>query len=248
MTAAVTWLGHATVLIEIEGVRLLTDPVLGARVGPLVRSAGPAPTGVLGRLNGVLLSHLHADHVHLRSLRSVGLATPVIAPSGAGEWLARRGLTVVSELVPGEQTSVQGLSVRAVPAVHDGRRWPLGVRADAIGYLVGPVYFAGDTDLFDGMRDLRGSVEVALLPVWGWGFRLGPGHLDPERAARAASMIEPRLVIPIHWGTFALPWRARRCADVRGPEAEFAALVSRYASAVQVRVLHPGDRIELARD
>ena len=105
-----------------------------------------------------------------------------------------------------------------------------------------PVYFAGDTDLFDAMAELRGSVALALLPVWGWGPRLGPGHLDPERAARAAAMIAPEVAIPIHWGTFAPVWPGGRLADPARPAREFERLTNRYAPSVEVRVLAPGGR------
>jgi L-ascorbate metabolism protein UlaG (beta-lactamase superfamily) len=132
--------------------------------------------------------------------------------------------------------------------VHDRRRRPFGPQATPIGHLVqGSIsaYFAGDTDLFDDMADLSGLVDVALLPVWGWGPGVGSGHLDPERAARAAAVIAPRIVVPIHWGTFALPWRAWRAADGRRPAREFAALTSRYAPEVDVRVLDQGQRLEI---
>lgn len=249
--AAITWLGHATVLIELDGVRLLTDPVLGARIGPLVRIAPPVDIASLGRLDCVLLSHLHSDHAHMWSLRQVATTTPVIAPHPAASWLAQRGLQDVGELAPGEEKPVTGgVRVSATPAAHDRRRRPLGPEAEPVGYLIRgseSIYFAGDTDLFDEMSDLRGSVDVALLPVWGWGPALGPGHLDPERAARAASIIAPAIAIPIHWGTFAIGWPARRPADPERPAREFVELTRRYAPAVEVRLLAPGERTGLQR-
>ena len=90
--------------------------------------------------------------------------------------------------------TLSGLRITAVPATHDSRRAPFGPEAEPIGYLVSgsrSVYFAGDTDLFEAMSELRGLVDVALLPVAGWGRSLGPGHLDPERAAQAAGLIGP---------------------------------------------------------
>jgi L-ascorbate metabolism protein UlaG (beta-lactamase superfamily) len=92
---------------------------------------------------------------------------------------------------------------------------------------------------------LRGEVDAALLPVWGWGSTLGPGHLDPERAARAAAMIAPQVAIPIHWGTFALGRPARRPADPGWPARRFAELAGEYAPTVQVSVLAPGEHIDL---
>jgi L-ascorbate metabolism protein UlaG (beta-lactamase superfamily) len=247
-TAAVTWLGHATTLIELDRVRVLTDPVLGKRVGPLVRIAEPVEPAAVHAVDCVLLSHLHADHVDLRSLRRVAAGVPVFGPPGAARWLAGNGVPNARELAPGDIARVGELQIEATPAVHDSRRRPLGPRATPVGYLARGsrcAYFAGDTDLFDEMSALRGLVDVALLPIWGWGPTLGPGHLDPERAARAAAMIAPQIAIPIHWGTFALGPPARRPEDPRRPVRAFAALAKRYAPAVQVRVLEPGERLTL---
>jgi L-ascorbate metabolism protein UlaG (beta-lactamase superfamily) len=244
----ITWLGHATALLEIGGVRLLTDPVIRNRIGPLVRIAAPVPPDAVGRIDVVLLSHLHADHADLPSLRQVATRVPVLVPRGSAEWLRRAGLTELCELVPGDRVSILGVSIRATRAVHDARRRPLGPTGDPLGYVVeGPpsAYFAGDTDLFEEMADLHDDVDVALLPVWGWGRRLGPGHLDPERAARAAAMIEPRVAIPIHWGTYALGLPSQRPSDSGLPARKFAELTHRLAPSVDVRVLEPGERTQL---
>ena len=243
-----TWLGHATVLLELDGVRLLTDPVLRNRIGPLVRIQSSGPIDALGPVDCVLLSHLHADHADLPSLRRVAGLVPLLAPHPAGKWLAHHGLRGVQELRPGSEASIAGLTVTATEATHDRRRRPLGPAADPIGYVVRgsrSIYFAGDTDLFKAMAELRGSITVALLPVWGWGARLGPGHLDPQRAATAASLIDPAVAIPIHWGTFALGRPARRPADPQRPAREFTRFMQEFAPAVEVRVLAPGERTEL---
>jgi L-ascorbate metabolism protein UlaG (beta-lactamase superfamily) len=245
---AITWLGHATTLIELGGTRILTDPVLGDRVGLLRRIVRSVPAGSVDDLDGILLSHLHADHADLPSLRRLTGAAPVLAPSDAVAWLQRRGLHDVRGLRPGDTAALGEVRIRATPAVHDRRRRPLGPQAEPIGFLASgqlAVYFAGDTDLFEGMSELRGAVDVALLPIWGWGPTLGPGHLDPERAARAAAIIDPRVVIPIHWGTLAPPFAPRRGADSEALARRFADLAKRYAPGVDVRLLAPGDRIEL---
>lgn len=246
--AAVTWFGHATVLLELGHTRLLTDPALCNRIGPLVRIAPAVPMGAIGRVDCVLLSHLHADHADLRTLRKLARSTPVLAPYPAARWLGRHGVRDVHELRAGENFALGGSSVTATPARHDRRRRPLGPGADPIGYVVRgsrTVYFAGDTDLFTQMAELGGDIDLALLPVSGWGPTLPPGHLDPQRAARAAALINPKVAIPIHWGTFALGRPARRPADHGRPAREFAALADRYAPSVRVLVLAPGERAEL---
>ena len=243
---AITWLGHATVLVEIDGARTLTDPVLRDRVGPLVRIAPHVE--LVGSVDCVLLSHLHADHADLPTLRAVERSGPVIAPYPARDWLARNGLRDVRELHPGDDLGVAGLRISATAAVHDHRRRPFGPAAEPVGYVIrgsSAVYFAGDTDLFAGMAELRGAVDVALLPVWGWGASVGAGHLDPKSAAEAAALIAPAVAIPIHWGTFALARPARRAPDPERPAREFAELTKRYAPGVDVRVLAPGQRTTL---
>ena len=154
----------------------------------------------------------------------------------------------MAELRPGEELQAGPLRVEATFAAHQGRRHPLGIDVAPVGFVVRgsrTVYFAGDTDLFVAMADLAGTIDVALLPVWGWGRSLGPGHLDPERAAQAAARIAPRVAIPIHWGTFspavALPTAERPAAPARA----FATAVARIAPAVDARVLQPGERVEL---
>jgi L-ascorbate metabolism protein UlaG (beta-lactamase superfamily) len=239
-TCRITYVGHATLLIEIGSARLLTDPVLRSRMAHLRRHQGvPEPPG---RLDAVLISHLHGDHLDLPSLRLLEGRPPVIAPRGAGPFLRRAGLEV-HELGEGESRKVAGVEIRAVRALHDVCRRPwLGPTADPLGFVIGPrpsVYFAGDTDLYDGMSDLA-PVDVALLPVAGWGPKLGPGHMNAERAARAADLLRPHVAIPIHWGTFH-PAYARRGAWFSDPPLEFARQVAAVAPSVDVRVLMPGE-------
>jgi L-ascorbate metabolism protein UlaG (beta-lactamase superfamily) len=252
----IVFVGHSTVLIELDGVRLLTDPLLRARVAHLRRQVPPVDVGALAEPDAVLVSHLHRDHLDLASLRLLGHSTPMLVPAGAGAWLCRREFTVVSELRAGQAADVGALTVTATPARHDGHRHPGGVRAETLGFLVRgsrmTIYFAGDTALFEGMAELTGDpssrVDVALLPIAGWGARLGPGHMDPLDAARAVALLRPRIAVPIHWGTllsFGVARRARR-ERLREPSRQFAAHVARLAPAVEVRVLQPGEQARLA--
>jgi L-ascorbate metabolism protein UlaG (beta-lactamase superfamily) len=241
----ITWLGHATVLLEVDGVRLLTDPVLRSRVVHLRRHGStPDPPE---RVDAVLLSHLHYDHADLPSLRLLGRDVRVLAPRGSGAWLRRAGFPNTEELSAGVRTDVGGVAVTAVAAHHDNRRRPGGgPRAEPIGFVVvggRRIYFAGDTDLFDGMAGLA-PLDVALLPIAGWGPKLGSGHLDPERAAQAAAMMRPRLVVPIHWGTLRPRW-ARARAWFRDPPRVFEGSVARLAPDIKVHVIAPGESLAL---
>lgn len=202
----ITYIGHATVLIEGGGVRILTDPVLRYRIAHLRRRPSPLLAQWQERIDVVLISHLHYDHLDLPSLRKLGQATRLVAPVGAGALLRRHGFTQVEEMRVGERTVVRGVPIAATPAVHNGARGPLGPVAECLGYIIGGgampgVYFPGDTDLFPEMAQMAGRVDVALMPVWGWGPTLGVGHMDPYRAAQAGQLIAPQIAIPIHWGT-----------------------------------------------
>jgi L-ascorbate metabolism protein UlaG (beta-lactamase superfamily) len=234
----ITYVGHATTLIELDGAVMLTDPLLRARIGHVRRIAPPA--AALPRLDAILISHAHRDHLDLPSLRRLPEQVRVYAPPAAAAVVRRAGRPVQA-LLPGDRVRVGEVEVLAVPARHDGRRVPVGSDRRAIGFVVSgsaSVYFAGDTDLFAGMRELAG-MDTALLPVWGWGPKVGPGHMDPERAARAAALLAPRTAIPIHWGTYASPgawWRE----DPELPARDFAHLAATHAPEVAVRILSPG--------
>jgi len=241
----ITYVGHATMLIELGGSSVLTDPLLRDRIGHVSRIAPPVPE--LPEPGAILLSHAHRDHLDLPSLRRLGISAPVYGPPAVVSVLAKEGRKATT-MKPGDRVRVGAIEVTAVPAVHDGRRVPVGVAEEAIGFVLEAggvrVYFAGDTDLFDGMRDLSPGLDVALLPVWGWGPKVGPGHLDPERAARAAGLLEPRLAIPVHWGTYASPrvwWRE----DPGLPARDFERHVAEHAPGVAVTILAPGDSAPL---
>ncbi|HUB35835.1 MAG TPA: MBL fold metallo-hydrolase [Solirubrobacteraceae bacterium] len=250
----IVFLGHATILIELAGVRLLTDPLLRLGVGPLRRQVPLCDASLSAAPDAVLISHLHRDHLDLASLRLLGRETPLLVPAGAGEWLGRQGFGDVRELAAGESAAVGPLTVSATPARHDGHRHPGGMRAQTLGFLVqgrGTVYFAGDTELFPGMAEisggLAGGLDVALLPVAGWAPKLGPGHMGPLEAARAAAMLAPRLAIPIHWGTLLPVGFARRYGARLGePPRLFAEHAARLAPEVEVQVLQPGQEASLS--
>lgn len=244
-----TWLGHSTVLLELSGVRLLTDPVLRSRLVHLRRRV-PAPAD-LGALDVVLISHAHRDHLDLPSLRRLDPGATVVAALGASRWLRRLGRPVV-ELSPGDEVQIGDVAVRAVPAVHSGRRAPFPAPGAAVGFVVEGtrrVYFAGDTEVFPGMARLAGALDAALVPVWGWGPSLGAGHMDPAQAAEAIALLRPHLAVPIHWGTFLPLGLGRRHAHLlRDPPHEFAAQVSTLAPATHVVVLAPGASLELGSE
>jgi L-ascorbate metabolism protein UlaG (beta-lactamase superfamily) len=246
-TRALTYIGHATVLIELAGTRSLTDPMLVGGILHIRRRQPAPPVDDLRRLDAILISHAHHDHLDHRSLSLLAPQCPVIVPRGCASTVRRAGAREVTEVDEGTRVSIGGLVVEGVHASHDGRRHPFAGPMTALGYLLnGPpnIYFAGDTDLFPGMSALAGRVDVALLPIWGWGARVPDGHLDPVRAAEAVARIRPRLAIPIHWGTLRA-WGTQRGLDPVAPARAFGDAVARSAPATEVRVLMPGQRIAL---
>jgi len=239
----ITWIGHATVLLEADGARLLTDPLLRDRVMHLSRRTGPAQEPEA--LDGVLISHVHRDHLDRASLRRVaGPDLTFVVPDGAAKLLRGVPCGTVHEVDAGDEVTVAGARVRAVPAWHDGRRRPGARELPTLGFVVDGIWFAGDTDLDDGLAELRGAVDVALVPIWGWGPSLGPGHMDPEAAARAVAMVAPRVAVPIHWGTY-YPVVSRERGQLTEPPERFAAHVAELAPATRVATLAPGESLSL---
>jgi L-ascorbate metabolism protein UlaG (beta-lactamase superfamily) len=246
-SVGVQFLGHSTVAIEIDGVTLLTDPVLRPRVAHL-RHHHHHLAKQLPNPDAVLISHLHQDHLDFPTLERLGREVRLIVPEGSERLLQRHGFLNVEVLPVNKVTSVGSLAVRATAAAHDGFRPPFGPRAACLGFLIGdrdPIYFAGDTDLFAEMAELA-PLRLALLPVWGWGPNLGKGHLNPESAARALTMLKPQLAIPIHWGSL-FPiglgrWRKR---FLTLPPLGFSEAAQKIAPEVQIRILQPGERLLL---
>jgi L-ascorbate metabolism protein UlaG (beta-lactamase superfamily) len=246
-----TFVGHSTVLIELDGVRLLTDPVLRNRVGPLRRQTGTVDPALYSGIDAALISHPHWDHLDVPSLRKLGSKTTLVVPAGTRRALQLRRIRNVEELKPGDSIDLGPLRVTATAANHEIVPNLLARDADAMGFLIQgsrTLYFAGDTDLFPEMTELAVGLDVALLPVWGWGPILGPGHLDPGRAAEALQLLRPRVAVPIHWGTLApIGLKLVRGDDwLHHPPREFRRHAARVAPEVDVRVVRPGGSTGLA--
>ncbi|MER5933456.1 MBL fold metallo-hydrolase [Streptomyces sp. NPDC002054] len=257
MPVEITWWGHATCTVEDSGVRLLTDPLFTRRLAHLRRRRGALPPPEAALADVVLVSHLHADHLHLPSLARLTAGTRLLVPRGARRavpGLARiagvRSLRV-TEVSPGDEVVIRdGVHIRAVTARHDGRRLPFGPQlSPALGYVVhgtSTTYFAGDTGLFDSMAEEVGAVDVALLPVGGWGPYLGPGHLDAARAADALAALAPTAAVPVHYGTYwPIGMDAVRPHEFHAPGEEFVRRAARLAPKVAVRAPEHGERVLL---
>ena len=250
---ALTWLGHSTVVIEMGGARLVTDPLLHRHAPPLRRRGSKPDRGDWEGADAVLLSHLHHDHAELRSLRLLEPA-PIVTARANAEWLRSKGLSMAVGLED-EWYSLgdDGVSVRLVRAVHAARPMPHRPNA-ANGHLIRSadhtvVWAAGDTELFKSMSELRAwaghKVTVALMPIAGWGPRLSEGHLDPDEAASACALADPDWVLPVHWGTLHLPGGRsipRGWMDRALPAFQDA--LAQVAPRCRMITLRPGERWE----
>ena len=238
-----TWLGHSTVVVDLDGTRVVTDPVLRRRIWHLRRDAAVEDVG-LRRLDAILISHTHFDHLDIRSLNRLDRRLTVVVPRGAGRLLRGRGFDRTVELEAGDELELGAVRIRATHAEHASSRWPFTSRTPSLGYVVegrARVYFAGDTDLFDAMRELA-PVDVALVPIWGWGRRIGPGHLGPATAVEALRLLRPKVAVPIHWGTFRTPRATRPDASVAD---EFERRAAELAPDVEIRRLAIGETLAL---
>jgi len=243
MSTIVSYIGHSTILVEMDGVRLITDPLLRTFVGPLHRQI-PLPDLQDFGVDVVLISHLHGDHFDLPSLKQLGHDTKLIVPRGAGPYLKVRRFHDVQEIEQGETIDINGIQISATAAVHGGRELPWTPFVEPLGYVIDgshEIYFAGDTDLFPEMSAIGVQLDLALLPVWGWGPNLGKGHMDPLRAAQALVQLRPTMAVPIHWGSYSpVGLGLLRPRFLSQPPIEFAQHAAEVAPEVSIHILEPG--------
>ena len=247
----VTWVGNSTVCFADSGVQLFTDPLLTDRDVPLRRRRGPVPQLALTPV-AILLSLLPAVRFHLPSLRAVPGEPVLIVPRGAKPFIAdalgRAAAGRCVALAPGEEIVVGAVRVRAVAAAHDGGRGPWSrQRAVALGFVVegaARTWYAGDTGLFDEMTSF-GPLDLALVPVGGWGPTLGAhGHLDARNAAEALRRVKASWAVPVHYGTLwpiGMARYRRHMFDL--PGERFAEHAARSCPDTRVRVLAHGETL-----
>ena len=218
----ITYIGHATLLLEIGDTRVLTDPNFDLHLGrilPRVSAPGIA-IGALPKLDAILLTHAHADHLSFDSLDQLPRDIPLYAPPAVARWLRGKRYHHVEPLAPAGSTAIGNGMVRihAERATHRGNRYGVDRwRSAASMYLCETndesLFFAGDTALMPDTHALVERVlwkagrelDVALLPIgyappWKPGFRRG--HLTHDDALTLFETLRARVLIPYHWGTF----------------------------------------------
>ena len=250
MTGTLTWWGHSTSIWRDGDTTVLFDPVLTTRLGHLRRVRGPVPPVDAARADLVLVSHLHADHAHVPSLRMIPPAAVLVAPAGSRRLLrpiAARGVKLW-EVEPSDLVEFGSMQVRVLAADHDGRRLPGSPhRGPALGYLVEGghrCWYPGDTGpnlAFDEAT----NVDIALMPVGGWGPTLDQGHLNAQQAADLVRRTKPDRAIPVHWGTWWPIGLRQRPELIDLPAEAFAEQVARVAPSTSVHLLRHGQSVEL---
>ncbi len=250
--ARITWLGHATFLVQLDGVSLLTDPTLMPSIfGGVERNVPPGiPPARLPEIDSVLVSHSHYDHLDLPSIQRAG--APVVAGLGLERFFRDRGL-FATELGWWSSARVGPVRVTFVPAHHWSRRGPFDANRTLWGGFViegstATVYHSGDTAWFAGFREIGErfpGIDAALLPIGAYdpAWFMETMHMNPEQALRAFEELGARTFLAMHWGTFKLTDEPLDEPPVR-LEAE---RVRRGLPEERVRVLAIGETIEIAR-
>jgi N-acyl-phosphatidylethanolamine-hydrolysing phospholipase D len=220
--ATVTWVGHSALLIQLDGVNILTDPQWSDRASP-VTFAGPmrlTPPGVpfenLPPIDLVLISHDHYDHLDVETVRRLAqLHRPLfLVPLGLKAWFAEIGITEVEELDWWQSRRVQGLTVTCLPAQHFSGRsvWDRNQRLWSSWAVAGDtkrIFFAGDTGYYDVFKEIGnrlGPFDLAAVPIGAYLPRvmMKMTHLTPEEALQLFADIQGQRFLAIHWGTFDL--------------------------------------------
>jgi len=241
----IEYLGHATTVLRLDGVRVLTDPLLRPRISGLVHRQPNAFDTLERTFDAILISHLHQDHLDQGSLKSLGRDACLVVPRHGARVVRSLGFREVREVQPGDELDVGSVHIRVTRAVHMGLRAPFGPWGGTVGFVLEDaagrrVYFAGDTQSFREMATL-GSIDVALVPIAGWGPVLGPGHMGPRAAIEALQLVRPEVAIPIHWGTL-VPYGLHRrvWSYLTRPPLEFQDLARQHTPGVRIQVLQPG--------
>lgn len=243
-----TWIGHATFIIQINGLTIVTDPVWAKRLGTIRRLTEPALSiDDLPPVDVILISHSHYDHLHFASIKKLKGNPLILVPSGLRSSFLKRGFEHVVECNWWDTVVERDVSFTFVPAQHWSKRTLFDTNTSHWGGWVieakdkPTFYFAGDSGYFHGFRDIgeRFHIDYALLPIGAYEpeWFMGPQHVTPEEAVQAFVDCRAKTFIPMHYGTFPL-------ADDTPKEALdrlYAEWIRRNFPNKQLRVLKLGE-------
>ena len=219
--ARVIWIGHASFLVQMAGLNILIDPVWAPWLAVVKRAHCPGLSlHELPRIDLVLISHAHHDHLDVPTLEAVSDGQPIIVPKGVGSLVRRRGFGSVHEMGKWDSLRVGELEVIFTPARHWGARYVHDVHRGFGGYVLRQpevetmtggaattVYHSGDSAYFDGFHEIgrRFPIEVALIPIGAYRPVSGRGvHMNPEESLAAFRDVGAKRMVPMHYGTYAL--------------------------------------------
>jgi len=254
----ITYIGHATLLLELGGATILTDPNFDPKLGRILPRVSPPGIALesLPALDAILLTHAHADHLSFDSLERLPKNIPLLAPPVVAKWLRRLGHAQAVDLAPQESTRIAGVTIHAASATHRGNRYGYDRwRSDANMYLLDAardtLFFAGDTALVGDTHHMVERVlwkndralDLALLPIgyapwWKPGFR--KGHLTHDDALTLFERLRARFFVPYHWGTFRHVTSTAHDAIRRLRER-----LESHHLASAVRIIEPGESLDV---
>ena len=211
---AVTYIGHATTLLQTSGMNLITDPIFSRRILFLRRLVEPGiPFHDLPRIDLILLSHAHMDHCDIPTLKRFPKHTPVICPRGVGDLPRRAGIREVFELDLNEHIDVRKVRITSIPVRHFGHRYFRDTHRGYTAFLVEggsrSIFFGGDTAYDPRFKEIgkRHPIDIAVLPIGAYKPDTFRGvHCNPPDAIRAYHDLSAKWLVPIHWGTFILSY------------------------------------------
>jgi L-ascorbate metabolism protein UlaG (beta-lactamase superfamily) len=245
--ASVTWIGHASALVDLGGERVLIDPL------------GRRRCRAVAGYQAVLITHAHVDHLNRWTLAALDRSAALVVPRGAGPVVADLGFAEVREVEPGDQLAIGGIDVACVPTRHDPGRWRKGDSTTCGGFVLQrggvTVHHAGDVDMsdFQVFEDIgrQHRIDATLLPIGGmlpvWWYRrrkdrLDRGvHIDPDTALEVADRLGARAMVPVHWGTVHL-----RLGPPSAPRTRLLEVAGAGGKQGLVRVLAHGESLHLS--
>jgi L-ascorbate metabolism protein UlaG (beta-lactamase superfamily) len=247
----ITYIGHATVLVDTGSCKFITDPLLVRRIawiGPKRKVPLQIQSGSLDDIDFITISHGHFDHLDLRSLKMIHQDVPVVCHPSL-QRIVRKTKHKPRPLGWWESTDINGIKITAVPAFHFSARPPFHFSVDYQGYIIEAektFYHAGDGGMNAWYKEVgkRFKTNIAFLPIGGYhppSYR--KLHLSPEDALDALVIMNADLLIPIHWGTFIL---SREPIDE--PSKRLLEYAEKKGLQYRIKVIQPGDHIEFCQE